>query len=804
MAYKFEELGSAILDYVDEWGLGIKLLTPYSEPEYVLSNDGKYYICKGVNNKYADIFVLRENTVKSSIGGIPVTHIGEYAFSYSYFKDFIVPEGITDIGVRAFQRSYNMKNISLPNSLINIGKDAFSECYFENITLPNNLKSIGDCAFCDCDELRSIIIPYSVTSIGDYAFAGCNVLTSVVIGNGVTSIGERAFENCDKLTSVRFAGTVAQWEKIEKGRNWNINIPATEVVCTDGVVSTLVGLYDENNNLVASWYTLVNTYGIDCERDYETPVDVSPSCPSFVLNTYPELSAGKHLIIPGSIQVIGRGAFTNCRQLETVYMLDGVTSIRAEAFYLCDNLLSCHIPNTVVSIDEGAFCACHKLTTITIPDGVTVIGSETFYGCDRLTTITIPNSVTRIGIAAFFATGSALVYYNGTVEEWANISIDSSNELLFKAKILCEQSGTTISIFRINETIYIAEYKMTWEKWVASKYNTHGYFISKNTNRIYSDAQSYVRSITDGIVGSNHTITGAYTISSNGVLIWSGHYWAFDDLDTSSDLDIYLIFSSKGASYYSIRVDNGGIYYGGTLVYTSGDGWVDNAYRSIYIPEDTPLDYSQKVWLDKYFGECIRFEMSEITTGESTGYYCVLGYDWTEFVASAQNKDNIFSIKDGYVTYDGHPVTCEDGSNVPEEINVQIYRKYYYDINVSTHGYLNPGTFTFEPFIDDIYEVWHLEGDIYDPAQSTFWFNFTSAGLQWSGMWIDPEEYQICYCSDFDSSGWHRMFAGTWANDNVRSFTLTDRTPELPAKLINWVLAHTTYSGEWGSGGVLL
>ena len=103
--------------------------------------------------------------------------------------------------------------------------------------IDSNCRFIGYEAFEYCDRLTSVVIGNSVTSIGSDAFSWCASLTSVEIPDSVKSIGDYAFRACSKLTSIRFNGTVAKWMAISKGDYWHSDIPATEVICTDGTVA---------------------------------------------------------------------------------------------------------------------------------------------------------------------------------------------------------------------------------------------------------------------------------------------------------------------------------------------------------------------------------------------------------------------------------------------------------------------------------------------------------------------------------------------------------------------------------------
>jgi hypothetical protein len=58
------------------------------------------------------------------------------------------------------------------------------------------------------------------------------------------------------------------------------------------------------------------------------------------------------------------------------------------------------LSNSVTSIENALFARCKNLTSIIIPDGVTSIGSSAFSNTG-ITSLIIPDSVTSIGLVAF-------------------------------------------------------------------------------------------------------------------------------------------------------------------------------------------------------------------------------------------------------------------------------------------------------------------------------------------------------------------------------------------------------------------
>ena len=94
----------------------------------------------------------------------------------------------------------------------------------------------------------------------------------------------------------------------------------------------------------------------------------------------------------------------------------------------------------MTSIPGGAFKFCYNLETVIIGNSVTVIGNQAFHRCDALESITIPASVTSIEYYALNTNGYVSsvikhVYYTGTPEQWAAITIDESNYTLLNSTI---------------------------------------------------------------------------------------------------------------------------------------------------------------------------------------------------------------------------------------------------------------------------------------------------------------------------------------------------------------------------------
>ena len=167
----------------------------------------------------------------------PITSFYDPFSSELSLASIVIPNSVTSIGDGAFAGCSSLTSITIPNSVTRIGEGFFMGCSsLTSITIPNSVTYIDINAFSNCSSLTLIVIPYGVTSITENLFYNCSALTSITIPYSVTRIRSRAFYNCSSLTSITFEGTMEQWNFIEKDSDWNYNVPATYVQCSDGQV----------------------------------------------------------------------------------------------------------------------------------------------------------------------------------------------------------------------------------------------------------------------------------------------------------------------------------------------------------------------------------------------------------------------------------------------------------------------------------------------------------------------------------------------------------------------------------------
>ena len=279
----------------------------------------------------------------------------------------VVPETIEGYKVKwidnyAFSNCKNITEITIPDSVMEIGEFAFLGCTsLLKVVLSKNMTAIEAQTFSGCSSLESIIIPEGVTKIGtrskseDFmcdgaAFYGCTSLKEIIIPDSVTEIWWRAFSGCTSLSKVK--------------------LPKNLTSINSDVFSGCTSLAE---------------------------ITIPDSVTSIGSSAFEGCTSLAEIVIPDSVTEIGWSAFEGCTSLAEIAIPDSVTSIGGSAFSGCTSLVEITIPDSVTEIGSSAFSGCTSLSKVDLPKDLTMIEAYTFSGCSSLESIIIPEGVTAIG-----------------------------------------------------------------------------------------------------------------------------------------------------------------------------------------------------------------------------------------------------------------------------------------------------------------------------------------------------------------------------------------------------------------------
>ena len=321
-----------------------------------------------------------------------------WKYCYDMIRRVVVEEGVTYLGVESLSKLRNATALSLPSSLISIGRAALCGFGGTEIVVPDKVTSIGDFAFNDCDNLQTITLPAGLQSIGF------------------------CFIECDTLETINFKGTMEQWLVCGGGQS---TFPVTaKVTCAKGGTlreggkcgDNLTWTLDSSGKLTISGTGDMENYASETSRG----TDPAPWAYASSMIRSVEIGSGvtsigsyalvdtniTSLTIPGSVTAIGDYGVNSNRYLAELTLQPGLKSIGKEAFSYSKRLTTVTIPNGVTTIGEEAFAHCWTQ----LPK------SDSFTG---LTTVTIPGSVTSIGKNAFTDNQQlTTVNFDGTQEQW--------------------------------------------------------------------------------------------------------------------------------------------------------------------------------------------------------------------------------------------------------------------------------------------------------------------------------------------------------------------------------------------------
>lgn len=216
-----------------------------------------------------------------------------------YYDTIAIPgthNGYPVTGIdNAFQNNQNINNVVLPDSIVNINKNAFKNSSLKSINFNSALETIGDSAFENCDYLSIDAEPLqNIKTIGNYAFQNCYEIKLLMTQlTNLTSIGNNSFNNTS-LASFDF----------ESATNLN-----------------KIGTY-------AFYQTKFNKIDLS-QNHYLRTIESG----AFSQNGYLQ-----ELILPSNLTRINSSAFSYCTSLKSLILSSSITYIEGHAFDCCTSL----------------------------------------------------------------------------------------------------------------------------------------------------------------------------------------------------------------------------------------------------------------------------------------------------------------------------------------------------------------------------------------------------------------------------------------------------------------------------------
>lgn len=160
-----------------------------------------------------------------------IVEIGEFAFARSSLSGITLPEGVRTVSYGAFYHCDGLRQVNLPDSVMNVEPKAFAHTPWveeflaggqgdgddflinggvlvayrgekSDVTIPEGVRCIAAEVFENHTEIETLSLPDSLEVMGEEAFKDCSSLASIQIGKGsrLRQIKDRAFHDCNLRT----------------------------------------------------------------------------------------------------------------------------------------------------------------------------------------------------------------------------------------------------------------------------------------------------------------------------------------------------------------------------------------------------------------------------------------------------------------------------------------------------------------------------------------------------------------------------------------------------------------------------
>lgn len=442
------------LEYIGTSAFRNTLLTSVHIPKNVS------YIGTGAfgahNLDFEGYSVATENKYFKAVDGVLFSKDGKVIYCYpdgKTDKAYAIPKGVECVFDYAFSSAENLKKVTFPDSLIEIGKYAFGGTGLESVHIGKNIQYIGEEAFAFSKNLKVTIDKDALPYIGEDAFNWTAIESDeyggMYIGHILYSLYNPYADT--KIVKIK-EGTTAICEGAIShiGGEAVLELPSTIVhIPSDAFRHACVKKFSVHKD--NPYYTSVDgalytkdkkTLLVFPYQEYETYrlADTTEAIYTFAFAD----AKIKHIIVPENIKVIydkafvgsyaekitflGEPQYVGYKAFSEYYLEEIVLPENSVAFGIDDfydtrwyenqrgyayigNVLLGYkgnftisvmdLPDRFTSIGRYAFRSMASVSEVRLPENLKAIGDFAFANCYNLKEITIPATVDEIGTGAF-------------------------------------------------------------------------------------------------------------------------------------------------------------------------------------------------------------------------------------------------------------------------------------------------------------------------------------------------------------------------------------------------------------------
>lgn len=318
---------------------------------------------EGLKNIASDAFFGCKQLQKINIKAGNANFVAIDGVLYNAGKDTLLqyPKGKAD------------SSYQLAAEVRSIGEYAFEGCsYLEKVVLSDNLRIVRKGAFMN-SGIKEITLPDSVIQLEDFGFAGCYSLTNVTLSNSLSTLHSNLFADCINLSKITIPRSVTSTAWVEESFLGCDNLSCIEV--------------DEDNSKFSSIDGIL--YSKDKTVLYRYPIGKSGEklvLPKMLkkINGYAFTGTKwlQKVVVSSGIKTISKNAFRSCESLKEISIPSTVTKIEKFAFSNCMKLATIKIGSKIKKIQDQAFAYCENMRSVTITSKKirkSVFGSQVFY-----------------------------------------------------------------------------------------------------------------------------------------------------------------------------------------------------------------------------------------------------------------------------------------------------------------------------------------------------------------------------------------------------------------------------------------